>query len=206
MNWKPTVARARPRRPTCVSTSLSGPGCLTAGPPFFGGGDQPLLSAILRQGLDPVLQTPRLVLRPPTINDFDHSLSLWSDPAVSRFIGGRPATGEDVWARVLRYIGHWQAMKFGYWAIFERNSGRFVGEAGFADFHRTIDPPLTGMPEMGWALSPWAHGSGFATEAVQAALAWGDKAFTAPACCTSKAMPRRLRISLRRAPSVVPTS
>lgn len=142
-----------------------------------------MLSAILRQGLDPVLQTPRLVLRPHTINDFDHSLSLWSDPAVTRFIGGRPATGEDVWARVLRYIGHWQAMKFGYWAIFERNSGRFLGEAGFADFHRTIDPPLTGMPEMGWALSPWAHGSGFATEAVQAALAWGDKAFTAPACC-----------------------
>ncbi len=140
-------------------------------------------SAVVRQEQDPAIQTLRLTLRPHATEDFHHSLSLWSDPEVTRFIGGRPATEEDVWARVLRYIGHWHALGFGYWAIFERSSGRFVGETGFADFHRNIDPPLWGMPEMGWALAPWAHGSGFASEAVMAALDWGDRAFTAPACC-----------------------
>jgi RimJ/RimL family protein N-acetyltransferase len=39
------------------------------------------------------------------------------------------------------------------------------------------------MPEMGWALQPWSHGKGYATEAVAAALAWGQTVFTAPCCC-----------------------
>lgn len=131
----------------------------------------------------PLLETDRLILRGHTPDDFNDGLSLWSDPEVTRFIGGRPATGEEVWARTLRYIGHWQALGYGFWAIFEKASGRFVGEAGFADFHRDIVPSLAGMPEMGWALMPWAHGRGYATEAIAAALAWGQPVFTAPSCC-----------------------
>jgi RimJ/RimL family protein N-acetyltransferase len=131
----------------------------------------------------PVLETERLVLRGHTPSDFDDCLSLWADPEVTRFIGGRPAAQEEVWARTLRYIGHWQALGYGFWAIFEKGSGRFIGEAGFADFHRDIAPSLTGMPEMGWALQPWSHGKGYATEAVAAALAWGQTVFTAPCCC-----------------------
>lgn len=141
----------------------------------------------------PLLETDRLILRGHTPDDFNDGLSLWSDPEVTRFIGGRPATGEEVWARTLRYIGHWQALGYGFWAIFEKDSGRFVGEAGFADFHRDIVPSLAGMPEMGWALMPWAHGRGYATEAIAAALAWGQPVFTAPSCCI---------ISPQNAPSV----
>ena len=33
------------------------------------------------------------------------------------------------------------------------------------------------MPEMGWALAPAFHGKGYATEAIGAALAWGDAHF-----------------------------
>ncbi len=131
----------------------------------------------------PVLETERLILRGHKPSNFDDCLALWGDPEVTRFIGGRPAVGEEVWARTLRYIGHWQALGYGFWAIFEKASGRFVGEAGFADFHREISPSLTGMPEMGWALQPWSHGKGYATEAIQEAIAWGDTIFTAPTCC-----------------------
>jgi RimJ/RimL family protein N-acetyltransferase len=131
----------------------------------------------------PVIETDRLVLRGHTPADFDASLSLWSDPEVTRFIGGRPALGEEVWARVLRYIGHWNALGYGFWAAFDRADGRFVGEIGFADFHRDITPSLAGMPEMGWALAPWAHGRGYATEAILGALTWGDSVFTTPTCC-----------------------
>jgi RimJ/RimL family protein N-acetyltransferase len=45
---------------------------------------------------------------------------------------------------------------------------------GFADFQRQIEPSLEGTPEIGWALSPAAHGRGYATEAVRAALRWAD--------------------------------
>jgi RimJ/RimL family protein N-acetyltransferase len=52
-----------------------------------------------------------------------------------------------------------------------------VGEVGFAEGKRPIVPSIEGTPEIGWALAPWGHGQGFATEAVQAIVAWGDERF-----------------------------
>lgn len=122
----------------------------------------------------PALDTARLTLRGHTLADFDACAAMWADPAVTRYIGGRPSTEEEVWARVLRYAGLWALLGFGYWVVRERGAGRFVGEVGFADFRRDLTPSLDGAPEVGWALATWAHGRGFATEAVRAALAWGD--------------------------------
>lgn len=125
----------------------------------------------------PVLETERLVMRGHRLEDFADCLEMWSDAEVTRFIGGKPQSAEDVWARMLRYAGHWQMLGFGYWLVTERESGRFVGEVGFADFHRDITPSFDGIPEIGWALIPWAHGQGFASEAIRAALAWGETRF-----------------------------
>jgi RimJ/RimL family protein N-acetyltransferase len=121
----------------------------------------------------PQLETERLILRAHRIDDFAECAMMWGDPAVTRYIGGQPFTAEEVWSRLLRYVGHWHLLGFGYWIIHERASGLFVGEVGFADFHREISPQLD-APEIGWALATWAHGRGLATEAVRAALAWAD--------------------------------
>lgn len=128
----------------------------------------------------PALATERLALRPHKQADFDDCAALWADAEVTRFIGGRPSTREESWARVLRYAGLWALLGFGYWVVRERQTGRFVGEVGLADFRRQTTPPLDGVPEVGWALAPWAQGRGFATEAVRAALAWGDANLAAP--------------------------
>ncbi len=125
----------------------------------------------------PTLDTPRLTLRGHRISDFDDCAAMWADPEVTRYISGRAFTGEEVWARLLRYVGHWQLLGYGFWVIRERGTDRYVGEVGFADFHRQMDPPLGASPEIGWALASWAHGKGFATEAVKAAVAWGDGHF-----------------------------
>lgn len=122
----------------------------------------------------PILETERLTLRGHGVETLDEALALWSDPLVNRHISGKPSGREEVWARVLRYIGHWTALGYGFWQIRERPTGRFVGEAGFADFKRDLAISFDGAPEAGWVLAPWAHGRGYATEAMTAALAWSD--------------------------------
>jgi RimJ/RimL family protein N-acetyltransferase len=123
----------------------------------------------------PVLHTQRLTLRGHRVEDLDACVAMWADPVVTRHIGGRPFTPEETWSKVLRYAGLWALLGFGYWVVEESASGRFVGEVGFADFRRDMTPSLGDSPEGGWVLATWAHGAGYATEALRAALAWSDQ-------------------------------
>jgi RimJ/RimL family protein N-acetyltransferase len=129
----------------------------------------------------PVIETERLVLRGHRPDDLDECAAMWGDPIVTRYIGGKPFSREEVWARLLRYVGHWSLLGFGFWVICEKATGRFVGEVGFADFKRDLEPSFEGAPEIGWVLAPWAHGNGFATEAVRAVVAWSETRFGAGA-------------------------
>jgi RimJ/RimL family protein N-acetyltransferase len=127
----------------------------------------------------PVLDTDRLRLRGHRIEDFPGCAAMWADAGVTRFIGGKPSTAEEAWARLLRYVGHWALLGFGFWAVEDKATGLFAGELGFADFKRDLEPSIDGQPELGWALAPRFWGQGYATEAVRAALAWGDARFGA---------------------------
>lgn len=125
----------------------------------------------------PVLETDRLRLRAHRVEDYPALLELWSDDRVVRFIGGKPANGEEAWARLLRYAGLWALMGFGYWVVEEKATGAYLGECGFAEYHRGITPSIVGRPEAGWVFSPAAHGRGYATEAMRAVLEWGRQHF-----------------------------
>jgi RimJ/RimL family protein N-acetyltransferase len=127
----------------------------------------------------PILQSARLRLRGHQKSDFANSAAMWADPEVTRFIGGQPSTAQQAWSRYLNYVGHWSVMGFGYWLVEELETGKFVGEVGFADFHRDIDPSIAGIPESGWVIAPYAQGKGYATEALNAILEWGDRHFEA---------------------------
>jgi RimJ/RimL family protein N-acetyltransferase len=122
----------------------------------------------------PTIQTDRLTLRGHTLADFGEVAAMWGDPEVTRFVGGRPQTEEEVWTRLLRYVGHWAALGWGYWVVRETDTNRFVGEVGFAERRRAIEPSIVGYPEIGWVLATAAHGRGYATEAVRAALTWAE--------------------------------
>ncbi len=112
----------------------------------------------------PRLETPRLVLRAHEARDLDAVAALWSDPEVVRYISGTPFTRAESWSRILRYAGLWPIVGYGYWAVEERATGRFVGDVGLADFARELSPPIYETPEAGWVLSPLMHGKGYATE------------------------------------------
>ena len=112
-------------------------------------------------------------------DDLADCYAMWSDPAVTRYIGGKPSTRQQTWSRLLTYAGHWALLGFGYWAIEEKSTGRFAGELGFADFKRDIAPSMRDVPELGFALTARVHGKGYASEAVGAAVRWSDEHLTA---------------------------
>jgi RimJ/RimL family protein N-acetyltransferase len=125
----------------------------------------------------PTIETDRLILRPHRLDDFGALSTLWADEEVVRHIGGTPSTREQSWARLLRYAGLWHHLGFGFLAIEEKDSGRFVGEAGFHEVLRDMTPSIEGTLETGWAFLPSVHGRGYATEALQALVAWADARF-----------------------------
>ena len=125
----------------------------------------------------PVIESERLILRGHRKEDYPDCAAMWAHPDVVRYIGGRPFSGEEVWARLLRYVGHWCWMGYGFWAVEEKSSGAFAGELGFGEFKREMEHSIQGIPEIGLVLAPRTHGQGYATEAVRAVVAWGDRHF-----------------------------
>jgi RimJ/RimL family protein N-acetyltransferase len=145
----------------------------------------------------PVLETNRLRLRAQCLEDFPACAAMWADNRVTRHTTGHALSEEETWSRFLRGLGHWAILGFGYWAVEEKSGGQYIGEMGFADLKRDIQPSLQGLPEMGWIFSPRVHGQGYATEAVRAALAWGKTRFgtNRPVCIVSPGNVASIRVA-----------
>jgi RimJ/RimL family protein N-acetyltransferase len=122
----------------------------------------------------PRIETERLVLRPFEAGDLDAVCAIWADEEVVRYIGGQKLSREDTWRRSLAACGQWPYAGFGYWIVQSKADGTVVGQIGFADFKRDMEPKLEGQPELGYVFAPRVHGQGIAREACDAALAWAD--------------------------------
>ncbi len=97
--------------------------------------------------------------------------------------------------RVMRLIDE---RGWGFWAVEERASGRFIG---FVGLHiPSNDLPFSPCVEVGWRLAKSYWGLGYATEAAQSAISFGFQqlrlaelvAFTAIANLKSRAVMERL--------------
>lgn len=108
------------------------------------------------------LLTKRLLLRQWRDDDFEAFAGYYADPELARFVGG-PSDRESAWRRMASLIGHWVLRGFGYWAVEERLTGRFVGGVGL--WHSIEWPEL----ELGYWLVPEVQGRGYATEAARRA-------------------------------------
>lgn len=128
----------------------------------------------------PVLTTGRLTLRAHTQDDLGALAAMWGDAEVTRHIGGQPRTHQDVWTTLLRTIGHWQVLGYGYWVVTRTGTGEVLGEAGFADHKRGLPAKLAAGPEAGWAFGPAAWHQGIATETMLACQNWMDRAHAPP--------------------------
>jgi RimJ/RimL family protein N-acetyltransferase len=126
----------------------------------------------------PNLETERLILRGFKPEDFAAFAAMRADPVVMKFLGkGDTLDQEEAWLKFQSIVGHWQLTGYGTWALEERASGAVVGALGFADKKRPKEHAASSAPEMGWSLAASAHGKGFASEALRAALSWGKDHF-----------------------------
>lgn len=131
----------------------------------------------------PTLLTTRLKLQPPAREDFDDYYAMWQDPAVVQFIGGQLRDRQDAWLTLMRQVGMWTVLGYGYWSVRTRRSGHYVGEVGFADYARGLEPDISGRPEAGWVLTQAHWGQGYATEALTAIHDWLDHSLPGRSTC-----------------------
>jgi RimJ/RimL family protein N-acetyltransferase len=124
-----------------------------------------------------MIVTDRLVLRPHVLEDFSGYHRFWAEKSVSR--GGPsplPALDEEAaWARLLRWIGHWQVFGFGPFLVQDIVSGAVCGEVGLGWFRRGHGADFDTDPEAMWRIGNDFQGRGLALEAAVAALGWADR-------------------------------
>ena len=121
----------------------------------------------------PVLTTARMTLTPVAVSDFDDLKAIWADEGFTRAITGRALSAEEVWFRLLRDLGHWQAMGHGNWSMRLTATGDYVGSVGVLNYLRHLEPAFD-APELGWGTATAFQGQGLAREGLEAALAWAD--------------------------------
>jgi RimJ/RimL family protein N-acetyltransferase len=150
------------------------------------------------------IETPRLVLRLPRLEDLDPWAAMMTDAEAAKFIGGvmpRPVT----WRALMMMIGAWHANGFAMFSVVEKTSGRWVGRLG------PWVPEGWPGTEVGWAIVRDCWGKGYATEGAEAAtdwafdhLGWADVIHSIdPENVASQAVARRLG-SQNRGPGRLP--
>ncbi len=142
---------------------------------------------------DLVLQTDRLILRPPAPEDYP-SFAAYFRSERARFTGG----ADDpilAWNRFCVTLGHRIMRGYGVFTMLEQGTGAAIGAAG------PFFPEGWPEPELAWQIwAPEAEGKGYALEAAHAVriyarshLGWPRPAsLIAPDNTRSQALARRL--------------
>jgi RimJ/RimL family protein N-acetyltransferase len=118
------------------------------------------------------LETERLVLRKPELDDLDGYAELWGDPEVVRYLSGTTLPRDEVPAAIERMLGHWERHGVGLFSVVRKEDGRVVGRVGYLlwdperwvnAMHEQLDGELE--LEIGWMIARELWGNGYATEA-----------------------------------------
>ncbi len=116
----------------------------------------------------PAIATPRLILRPFTLQDLNPLFAILQQPDIFEYF---PRTDAPSLERVERIIAFYikQAEDYGFscWAVDLKATGELIGWCGLNHL------PETDEDEVAYLLSQAHHGRGYATEAARASLDFG---------------------------------
>jgi RimJ/RimL family protein N-acetyltransferase len=127
---------------------------------------------------EPRLETERLILRVPRLDDAVAAAEMLGDPEVTKFLGGSTVPAEDAPAVVEKWLERWERHGVGPFVLEHGEDGRFLGRTGILVWdtrtwvHASPDAGEHAQPELGWALARGAWGNGYATEAARAVRDW----------------------------------
>lgn len=118
------------------------------------------------------LETKRLILKFLDPSDLENLFALRSDPDVMKYIGdGAIHTEEKVKDFLLNLaIPYQEKHGTGFFAVFEKESGDFIGQAGL--FHISFYDKQPDI-ELAYRLHKQYWGKGYATELAKALIRWG---------------------------------
>ncbi len=122
------------------------------------------------------LETKRLILKFPDASDLDNLIALRSDPEVMKYIGDGTAHMVEQVKRFLNIVIPYQEKYgIGFFSVFEKESGNFIGQAGL--FHKGFYDQQPDI-EIAYRLHKKFWGKGYATELTKALIRWGFQHLT----------------------------
>lgn len=128
-----------------------------------------------------MIETERLLLRPPRPEDAADLTVAYGDPETMRFMGdGSTQTEEQVEQAIRFWLGRWEKNGIGLFALESRETGRVVGRSGFLVWDTASwetssfdEAGERADVELGWMVAREHWGHGYATEAATALRDWG---------------------------------
>jgi RimJ/RimL family protein N-acetyltransferase len=111
------------------------------------------------------LETERLLLRAPRADDLDAWAMFTADEEAMRHLGGTMPRAM-AWRSLATVVGGWQLQQFGFFFVFEKATGDWVGRVG------PWQPEGWPGSEVGWGIKRDRWGLGYAPEAAAAAIDW----------------------------------
>ncbi|NGX38001.1 MAG: hypothetical protein K1000chlam2_01170 [Chlamydiae bacterium] len=118
-----------------------------------------------------MIETARLSIKKPEGEQIDFVAPLFANPNVMRHIGSGVTRNRDESLKAIQNnTKHWETFGFGFFNVFEKETGFFVGRAGLFHLAFQHDNPEV---EMGFILNEQFWGKGYGTEIAKALFEWG---------------------------------
>jgi RimJ/RimL family protein N-acetyltransferase len=140
----------------------------------------------------PLLETHRLLLRPPQADDFGAWAGFAADEEAMHHLGGAQSR-TAAWRTVCMITGAWSVRGFSLFSVIEKATGRWIGRLG------PWQPEGWPGTEVGWGLVREAWGRGYAAEGAAAAIdyAFDELGWTEVIHCIDPANARSVKVAQR---------